>query len=120
LDQEVDPDTYSFERVDGATMHTVALDDTDDTPAWNVLILDPPAPEPVDDQDGGTPTTPGPTITFSLPEMSPDPLPLGNMEMTVTAMEILGFDALDFEIKAIEEDDRIRRQSTDVDGFSRD
>jgi hypothetical protein len=81
--------TYSFTPANGAVMHTAEfisqgdlMDPDDDVTAWNVALL-----------DGST--------SFTLPAISPDPLPAGDVTLLVNAFNAAGFDPTDFEVQSL-------------------
>jgi hypothetical protein len=104
---------YSFTRVPGASVHNVSIDATDGTAGWNVLWLD---PAPSEASDGGAGATDA-AITFTLPTLSPDPLPSGILYMIPRASDIPGFDPLDFDHFTTMAD-HIVRQSTQHKKFA--
>ena len=65
---------FSFTPVAGATLHGAELQTMDGQRRWSITIL-----------DGST--------SFTLPGLSPDPLPLGTIRFSVSALKIPGFDA---------------------------
>jgi len=65
--------TFSFAPVAGATLHSAELQTTDGQRRWAITIL-----------DG--------TTSFTLPGLSPDPLPLGTLKYAVSALRIPGVD----------------------------
>jgi hypothetical protein len=81
--------TYSFVRVEGASVHDLSIDDTDGTRAYDVVVLAAPAPT----ADGGVPSD---VISLTLPALPVEPLPDGNLHLTVRGTEIPGFDPASF------------------------
>lgn len=68
---------YEFAPVNGADLHSVVFQDTAGDAAWTAVLV-----------DGRT--------SFSLPSLTPDPLPGGQITMLVTALVLPGFDPMDF------------------------
>src|SRR6185503_5481316 len=62
---------FSFTPVAGATLHGAELQTMDGQRRWSITIL-----------DGST--------SFTLPGLSPDPLPLGTIRFSVSALKIPG------------------------------
>lgn len=81
--------TYTFQGVAGASVHSVTLSGADGD-LWEITILDD-------------------TTSFTLPPLATDPLPTGELTMTVGAIELEGFDPRDFQIDDVR--DSIRRTS---------
>lgn len=69
---------YSFKPVADATIHNVKFQVPMGDRAWNVTLY-----------DGRT--------SFSLPTLTPDPLPVGKLNMSVEALTIPGVNVQDFE-----------------------
>lgn len=65
--------TYSFAPVSGATVHGVDFETTTGEPLWGVTLFDS-------------------TTSFTLPGLSPDPLPAGTVRLRVNAIEVPGAD----------------------------
>jgi hypothetical protein len=65
--------TFSFTPVAGATLHGAELQTMDGQRRWSITIF-----------DGST--------SFTLPGLSPDPLPLGTIRFSVSALKIPGVD----------------------------
>jgi len=65
--------TFSFTPVTGATVHGAELQTMDGQRRWSVTIFDS-------------------TTSFTLPGLSPDPLPLGTIRFAVSALRIPGVD----------------------------
>jgi hypothetical protein len=65
--------TFSFTPAAGATVHSAELNDAAGARAWSISIF-----------DGST--------SFTLPGLSPDPLPLGAIQFKVSALKIPGVD----------------------------
>jgi hypothetical protein len=65
--------TFSFAAVAGASLHSAELQDSTGARAWAITIF-----------DGST--------SFTLPGLSPDPLPLGTVKYQVSALAIPGID----------------------------
>lgn len=65
--------TFSFTPVTGATLHSAELQTADGQRRWAITIF-----------DGST--------SFTLPGLSPDPLPLGTVKYAVSALRIPGVD----------------------------
>jgi hypothetical protein len=63
--------TYGFSAVAGATLHGAEMKTTAGDRAWSITIF-----------DGST--------SFTLPGLTPDPLPAGMVRMTVSALQIPG------------------------------
>jgi hypothetical protein len=74
--------TYSFGAVSGASIHTGEFTDSAGRPAWNFSLL-----------DGRT--------SFTLPTLTPDALPTGDVTLTVNAFTVPSFDPNDFSVDAI-------------------
>jgi hypothetical protein len=64
---------YSFGAASGATIHSADIESTDGERLWAVTIF-----------DGST--------SFSLPTLSPDPIPAGSARLKVSALKIPGVD----------------------------
>lgn len=93
--------TYTYSPAAGASLHTVRFlqDGTSGvTMAWNVALL-----------DGST--------SFTLPALSPSPLPSGQVKMRVEAVEVPSFDPEDFEVTTIK--DAATRHSASQLAFTR-
>jgi hypothetical protein len=73
---------WSFTAAPGASVHMVGLFDGAGTPLWGVALL-----------DGST--------SFTLPALSPSPLPAGAVDMRVEALQAPGFDPADFSVDAL-------------------
>ncbi len=71
--------SYSFTPVSGASLQAVTFYDGAGNTQWSVVLL-----------DG--------TTSFTLPALSPDPLPSGNLEMRVLAADVAGFASDDFSL----------------------
>ena len=65
--------SFSFTPVTGATVHGAELQTMDGQRRWSVTIFDS-------------------TTSFTLPGLSPDPLPLGTIRFAVSALRIPGVD----------------------------
>jgi hypothetical protein len=65
--------TFSFVPASGATLHSAELQTSDGQRRWAITIF-----------DGST--------SFTLPGLSPDPLPLGTIQYAVSALRIPGVD----------------------------
>ena len=65
--------TFSFTPVAGATVHGAELQTMDGQRRWSITIFDS-------------------TTSFTLPGLSPDPLPLGTIRFAVSALRIPGVD----------------------------
>jgi len=65
--------TFSFTPVTGATVHGAELQTMDGQRRWGITIFDD-------------------TTSFTLPGLSPDPLPLGTVRFAVSALRIPGAD----------------------------
>lgn len=89
--------TYSFTRAPGATLHVAQFGAADVTRAWTVAILDA-------------------SSSFSLPTLSPDPLPAGQVELRVAAFDVPGANLGDFRIDDLM--DRVARVSVNAATFS--
>ena len=89
---------FSFTPVAGATLHGAELQTMDGQRRWSITIL-----------DGST--------SFTLPGLSPDPLPLGTIRFSVSALKIPGFDAKNVVFDELA--DRITDISTDEITYSR-
>ncbi len=74
--------TYSFSAVAGASLHFATFSGADGRSRWNVVVL-----------DG--------TTSFTLPALSPDPLPSGALELQISGSEVPGFNKEDFTIPAV-------------------
>jgi hypothetical protein len=72
---------YSFSPSPEADLHTVRFLQSGTT-VWNVGLL-----------DGRT--------SFTLPSLSSDPLPAGELQMRVEALKVPSFDATDFSVEAL-------------------
>ena len=81
--------TYAFQRVPGASVHSVSLSDADGE-VWAITILDE-------------------TTSFTLPALATDPLPTGELTMQVSAIELEGFDPREFRVDEVR--DAIRRSA---------
>lgn len=92
---ETDAATFSFEAVEGATLHVFSVHEADDTSHWNVAVL-----------DGSTEVALPAHVT----------LPDGSLVYEVNAIEIPGIDLQDFSIDAIQ--DTVTRSSTNEATFS--
>jgi hypothetical protein len=64
---------FSFTPVTGATVHGAELQTTDGQRRWGITIFDD-------------------TTEFTLPGLSPDPLPLGTIQFAVSALRVPGVD----------------------------
>ena len=64
---------FSFTPVTGATVHGAELQTTDGQRRWGITIFDD-------------------TTAFTLPGLSPDPLPLGTIQFAVSALRVPGVD----------------------------
>ena len=89
---------FSFTPVAGATLHGAELQTMDGQRRWSITIL-----------DGST--------SFTLPGLSPDPLPLGTIRYAVSALKIPGFDAKDIVFDDLA--DLVTDISTDAITYSR-
>ncbi len=87
---------YSFAPVTDVVMHTTSLSEPGGDEVWNIAVF-----------DGRT--------SFALPEISPDPLPAGDIDMTVTALEG-EVDLTDFSID--EFTDTVHRTSSNTATFT--
>jgi hypothetical protein len=61
--------TYAFTRVAAATLHSAEIDTASGATLWSITIFDD-------------------TASFSLPGLSPDPLPAGTLALKVSALQI--------------------------------
>jgi hypothetical protein len=73
---------YTFTAASGAAMHTAEFRDSSGDTSWTVALL-----------DGST--------SFTLPTLSPDPLPAGDVTLVVNAFAVPSFDPEDFEILSL-------------------
>ena len=64
---------FSFTPVTGATVHGAELQTMDGQRRWSITIFDD-------------------TTSFTLPGLSPDPLPLGTIRFAVSALRVPGAD----------------------------
>jgi hypothetical protein len=89
--------TYAFTPVASASLHTVKLlqSGTTTTVAWNVALLDGSA-------------------SFSLPAISPSPLPSGAMTMRAEALELTAFDPTNFSVTTLR-DEALRHSGDQID-----
>ena len=90
--------TYSFTAVTTASLHTVKLlqsGTSGATTVWNVALLDKSA-------------------SFTLPALSPSPIPSGSVSMRAEALELTAFDATDFGVEALR-DDALRHSADQID-----
>lgn len=81
--------TYSYTATSGATVHIAEIYAAGDAgalgdKAWSILLL-----------DGST--------QFTLPSLTPDALPTGDLVLQVGAMEIPGLSLTDFQLEGLEE-----------------
>jgi hypothetical protein len=90
--------TFSFAPAAGATVHAAELNDAMGARAWSISIF-----------DGSS--------SFTLPGLSPDPLPLGMVQFKVSAMKVPGVDLGNVAFDAVAE--RLTDMSSDVVMFSR-
>ncbi len=76
--------SYSFTPAVGATIHSASFRDDTRPPAlvWDVALL-----------DGRT--------SFSLPTLTPDPLPAGMINLSITALDLPGANFGDFRVNAM-------------------
>jgi hypothetical protein len=70
---------YSFKPVAGATIHNAKFEVPMGNRAWNVALYDE-------------------QTSFSLPALTPDPLPVGKLNMSVEAVTVPGVDIQDFDV----------------------
>jgi hypothetical protein len=68
---------FQYAPVAGADLHSVVFQDANTHAAWTVVLLDN-------------------RTSFSLPTLTPDPRPAGQVTMVVTAMVLPGFNPQDF------------------------
>lgn len=71
--------TFSFTGTAGATVHVADLFDSQGKKLWSVVLLDGSA-------------------AFTLPALTPDPLPTGTLTLRVQGMEVPGVDVADFTL----------------------
>jgi hypothetical protein len=83
--------TFSFAPVSGATVHGAELQTMDGQRRWSITIF-----------DGSS--------SFTLPGVTPDPLPLGTTRFVVSALKIPGADLDDIAF------DQLRDKLTDLSG----
>ncbi len=74
--------TYSFGAAAGASVHVGEFRDSAGRPAWNVSLL-----------DGRT--------SFTLPTLTPDALPTGDVTLVVNALSLPSFDPMNFSVDAL-------------------
>jgi hypothetical protein len=89
--------TYAFSAVAGATVHGGEIQNMLGDRVWSITIFD------------------GPT-SFTLPGLSPDPIPVGTVNFQATALQIPGTDIGNFKIDDIKE--KITAISSDVFTFT--
>ncbi len=88
--------TYAFQAVPAASAHSLKIADaTGDR--WEVVILDQ-------------------TTSFTLPVLTPDPLPPGELTLKTSALEVEGFDPSDFHFDDVR--DGLRRTSENTTTFT--
>jgi hypothetical protein len=90
--------TFSFTPAAGGTVHSAELNDAGGVRAWSISIF-----------DGST--------SFTLPGLSPDPLPLGTVRFKVSALKIPGLDLGNVAFDAVA--DRLTDLSSDEVMFTR-
>jgi len=90
--------TFSFGAVAGATIQGGEILDVTGQRVWSITVL-----------DGST--------SFTLPGLSPDPLPVGALTFEATAMQIPGADVGNFTIDDVR--DKITAIASDVVSFTR-
>ena len=90
--------TFSFTPVTGATVHSAELQTMDGQRRWAITIF-----------DG--------TSSFTLPGLSPDPLPLGTLNYAVSALRIPGVDLKNIVFDDL--GDKVTDISTDEIMYSR-
>jgi hypothetical protein len=76
--------TYAFTRVAGASVHTADIVADGGDKAWGVIVLDDRA-------------------SFSLPTINGFNLAAGSYDLNVSAIQIDGFDAKDFDVEALQD-----------------
>jgi hypothetical protein len=89
--------TYSFSAVPGATIQGAELESATGQRLWSISVF-----------DGST--------SFTLPGLSPDPLPTGTITFVATAMQIPGIDRNNFKIDDVI--NRIAGMSSDLVTFT--
>jgi len=89
---------FSFSPVTGATVHSAELQTMDGQRRWAITIF-----------DG--------TASFSLPGLSPDPLPLGTLKYAVSALRIPGVDLKNVVFDDLS--DKVTDISSDAISYSR-
>ena len=72
--------TYSFGAVPGATVQGAEIQNSQGERVWSISIFD------------------GSTTTFTLPGLSPDPLPAGMLAFEASALKIPGADVGNFKL----------------------
>jgi hypothetical protein len=90
--------TFSFGAVAGATIQGGEIKNITGDRVWSITVL-----------DGST--------SFTLPGLSPDPLPVGTLTFEATAMQIPGADVGNFSIDDVR--DEITAIASDVVTFTR-
>jgi hypothetical protein len=89
---------FSFSPVAGATLHSAELQTLDGQRRWSITIF-----------DGST--------SFTLPGLSPDPLPLGSLRFAVSALRIPGVDFADIAFDDL--GDKLTDIATDTITYAR-
>jgi hypothetical protein len=89
--------TYAFTGVAGATLHSGEIQNMLGNRVWGITIL-----------DGST--------SFTLPGLSPDPIPVGTVNFQAQALQIPGTDLGNFKIDDVK--DKIAAISSDVFTFT--
>ena len=90
--------TFSFSPVAGATVHAADLDNAAGDRVWSISIF-----------DG--------TTSFTLPGVSPDPLPLGTVQFIVSAFKAPGANLSSFAFDDLQ--DQLTDLSSDAMAFTR-
>jgi hypothetical protein len=90
--------TFSFSPVVGATVHAADLNNAAGERVWSISIFDK-------------------TTSFTLPGVSPDPLPLGTVQFTVSAFKAPGANLSNFAFDDLQ--DQLTDLSSDAVTFTR-
>jgi hypothetical protein len=89
--------TYSFAAASGASLHAADIESPAGTRVWAVTIF-----------DGST--------SFTLPALTPDPIPAGQARLKVSALKIPGVDLSDVVFDDLQ--DKITDLSTNAISFT--